>query len=177
MAIEFEAKILDISVPVIKARLKKLGAKKVSERNMRRYVYDIIPGNKGKWIRLRDDGEKITLTVKEIHDDSRIDGTEELEVEVGDFDTTNQILNALGFFHKAYQENRRTSYLLGNTHVEIDFWPKIPPYVEVEGSSKAEVERTVKSLGFALSETTSINTYDVYKKYGIDIHGTKELKF
>ena len=53
----------------IEKRLKKIGAKKIKERNMRRYVYDLkIDRDKkcGKWIRLRDNGEKITLTVKDI---------------------------------------------------------------------------------------------------------------
>jgi len=176
METEFEVKILNINVAEIKRKLKAIGAKKLIERKMRRYVYDIDPKDKNTWIRLRDNGEKVTLTIKEIEHEN-IDGTKELEIEVDSFDKTNLLLNKLGFFHRAYQENKRISYKIGNVEVEIDFWPKIPPYLEIEGKSAIRVKSVVKMLGFDLSQTTSINTEDVYKKYGLNLHDFKELKF
>lgn len=173
---EIEVKILDINVDEIKEKLNSIGAKKHLERNMRRYVYDIHPDDKNCWIRLRDDGEKVTLTLKEIHNDN-IDGTKEAEIIVNNFDTTNLILNKLGFMAKAYQENKRISYKLGEVEIEIDFWPKIPPYLEIEANSKEEIERVVKLLGFEMDQTTSINTRKVYQKYGLNIDEFKELKF
>lgn len=176
MKTEFEVKILDINVAKIKKKLKAIGAKKHLERNMRRHVYDINLENKHTWIRLRDDGEKTTLTVKEIEHDN-IDGTREIEIVVDNFDKTNLLLNKLGFFHKAYQENKRTSYKLGDVEIEIDSWPKIPPYLEIEGKSAQKVKKVVKLLGFDLSQTTSINTEDIYKKHGLNLYDFKELKF
>ena len=92
MKTEFEVKILDIDVEKIKHKLEEIGAKKIAERNMRRYVYDLTMdreiGDCAKWIRLRDNGTQTTLTVKEIHSD-KIGGTKEIEIEVGDFETTN----------------------------------------------------------------------------------------
>ena len=76
MDTEFEVKILDIDVEEIKKKLDSIGAKKYLDRSMRRYVYDITPGDNSKWLRLRDDGENTTLTIKEIHNDN-IDGTKE----------------------------------------------------------------------------------------------------
>ena len=177
MKIEFEAKILDIDVEKIRDKLIFLGAKKLFDNKMRRYVYD-IEGKKGKeWIRLRDEGHKITLTFKRIEDEEKIEGTKEIEIDVSDFDNTHKLIEAIGFKHKAYQENRRIRYILDGVVVEIDFWPKIPPYLEVEGKSKEEVENTLKKLGFDSSKATSVNTDTVYKKYGIDIYKFKELKF
>jgi hypothetical protein len=43
-----------------------------------RYVYDIDSGDPSKWIRLRDTGAQVTLTVKEIEHDG-IDGAVETE--------------------------------------------------------------------------------------------------
>jgi adenylate cyclase class 2 len=176
MQAEYEVKILDVDVKEIKKKLEESGAKKYLERNMRRYVYDIDPADQSRWIRLRDNGEKTTLTIKKIESDN-IDGTKEIEVRVDDFDKTNQLLNELGLFHKAYQENKRISYRLNGVKIEIDFWPKIPPYIEVEGVNQEETEKVVRILGFDMSQTTSMGVTKVYEKYGIDIHDFKELKF
>lgn len=176
MQTEFEVKILNIDVNEIKAKLESLGAKFLKEKFQKRYTYDFTPRKEGSWIRLRTDGHKTTLTIKEIHND-QIDGTKELEIIVDDFEKTNLILEKLGYSHKAYQENKRISYVLDGVEIEIDFWPKIPTYLEVEGKSVEDVERVVKLLGFELSQTTSIDTGRVYKQYGIDIDSMKELKF
>lgn len=177
MQAEYEVKILDIDVEKIKKKLDEIGAKKYLEREMRRYVYDIDPQDQSKWIRLRDNGEKTTLTIKKIENDG-IDGTKEIEVIVNDFEETNLLLNELGFFHKAYQENRRISYKFGRVDIDIDFWPKIPPYVEVESESQEKIERVVEMLGFELTQTTSMSVTKVYaERYGINIHDYKELKF
>lgn len=65
MKTEFEARILEIDVDAIVKKLESLGAEKVAERKLRRLVYDLEPGNETSWIRLRTDGTKSTLTVKE----------------------------------------------------------------------------------------------------------------
>jgi adenylate cyclase class 2 len=46
---EFEVKILDVDVDDILGRLKWIGARKVKERKMRRFVYDISPEKKNSW--------------------------------------------------------------------------------------------------------------------------------
>ena len=89
----------------------------------------------------------------------------------------NLLLEKLGYLNKGYQENKRISYILNNVEIEIDFWPKIPPYLEIEGKSIEEVENIIKLLGYKTSQTTSINTTDIYKKYGIDIENIRDLKF
>lgn len=176
METEIECRILEINPEEIQQKLLKVGAEKIAERNMKRYVYDIDSDDKRTWIRLRDNGEKITLAVKEIHTDD-IDGTKEIEVDVSDFEKTNTILNKLKYNHKAYQENKRISYKLKNVEIEIDFWPKIPPYMEFEGSSVEEIEEVVNLLGFKMSDTTCLSNLKIYKKYGIDLLDHKELKF
>lgn len=176
MDTEYEIKILDIDVDEVKKKLESLGAKLYLERSMRRYVYDFHPKKKDCWIRLRDNGERKTLTIKEIQKDT-IDGTKEIEVTVDDFEKTNLLLNKLGYFHKAYQKNRRISYRLDNVKIEIDSWPKIPPYLEIEADSEEEVYKVVALLGFKKSQTTSIGVKKVFTHYGIDIDSFKELTF
>jgi adenylate cyclase class 2 len=111
------------------------GGQKLGEKFMRRYVYDITPGDQSKSIRLRDTGDEITLTVKQITSDA-IDGTHEIEVGVDDFAATNALLGVLGFTAKSYQETKRTSFILDGAQVEIDTWPQIPPYLEIEAGPR-----------------------------------------
>ncbi|MFB7518050.1 class IV adenylate cyclase [Streptomyces sp. NPDC056144] len=174
-ATEFEAKILAVEPEKMRARLAQAGAEHLGERFQRRYVYD-IPGRPGAWVRLRDTGSEVTLCVKEIHSE-RIDGVTETETAVGDFDTTDMLLGKLGYRPKAYQENRRSSWTLGGAAIEIDEWPLIPPYLEIEGDSADHVHATARALGLPLEELTSENTTKVYRRYGIDIEAIPRLTF
>ncbi len=174
MNTEIEIKILDINVDAIKSKLSELGAEKIAERNMRRFVYDC--NKERSFVRLRDDGEKNTLTFKE-RKTYEIDSTKEIEVVVDNFEETHKLLLSLGLSLTAYQENKRISYVLDGVEVEIDFWPKIPAYLEVEGKSVEDVERVVKLLGFTMEQTTALSTNKIYTNYGIDLHSFKELKF
>ncbi|MFA6422303.1 MAG: class IV adenylate cyclase [Candidatus Buchananbacteria bacterium] len=176
MQTEFEVKILDVNVEEIVSKLDALDAEKIGEKMQKRYVYNFNPIRENSWIRLRTSGEKTTLTIKEILND-QIDGTKELEITVDDFEKTHLLLEKLGFTPKGYQENKRISYMLDNVEVELDFWPQIPPYMEIEGKNISDVEKIIKKLGFQLSDSTSINTVQVYQKYGIDLNSIKELKF
>ena len=176
MKTEFEVKILEIDVDKIISKLDSLGAKKIGEKEQKRFVYDFTPIKENSWVRLRTNGQDTTLTIKEIQND-KIDGTKEIEISVDDFETTNIFLEKLGYIPKGYQENKRISYILNGVEIEIDFWPKIPAYLEVEGKSIEDVEKTIQLLGYELTQTTSINTKKVYKNYGIDLEEMKELKF
>lgn len=177
MNIEIEERVLDIDVEKIIKKLESLGATKVGEWHQKRYVYDFNPIRENEWIRLRTNGEKVTLAYKNIEDVS-LSGTKELEIEVEDFEKTNELLNILGYMPKAFQENKRIRYLLEGTEVDIDFWPLIPAYLEIEGSSKEEVEKIENILEVDKEKITYLNCSDIYKSiYGIDSSKIKELKF
>ncbi|TDD59345.1 adenylate cyclase [Kribbella antibiotica] len=176
MAIEFEAKVLGVEPDVLAAKILRLSGRRIAERLMRRYVYDIEAGDESRWVRLRDTGSEVTLAVKEIAHDG-IDGTTETEVVVGDFETANQLLGRMGFVAKSYQENRRVSFELLGAQLEIDSWPLIPPYLEIEGRSREHVVQVGAALGVAEMELTGENTTKVYARYGIELAGIRELRF
>ncbi|WP_410869832.1 class IV adenylate cyclase [Nocardia sp. A7] len=176
MPIEHEAKILDIDPDTIDRQILDEGGHKLGERFMRRYVYDITPGVDGKWIRLRDNGNSTTLAVKEIASDA-IDGTHEVEVSVGDFAATNALLEMMGFSAKSYQETKRISYTLEGAQLELDTWPRIPPYLEIEAATKADVIRVAELLGYTEADLTGENTIKIYARHGIDLNAIRELRF
>lgn len=106
-----------------------------------------------------------------------LDGTHEVEVGVDDFAATNALLGTLGFTPKSHQETKRTSFILDGAQVEIDTWPQIPPYREIEAGSKDEVVRVAALLGSTEAELTGENTIKIYARYGIDLNAISELKF
>ncbi|RZT07443.1 adenylate cyclase class 2 [Kribbella sp. VKM Ac-2569] len=176
MPIEFEGKVLDVDPDEVAGKILFLGGRRVGDRLMRRYVYDVEAGDRSRWIRLRDTGTAVTLTVKEIAHDG-IDGTTETEVAVGDFETTNELLRRIGFEPKSYQENRRTSFELAGAQLELDWWPLIPPYLEIEGRSREHVIELGRMLGVSEDDLTGENTTKVYARYGIDLSAIGELRF
>ena len=77
-----------------------------------------------------------------------------------------------------YQENKRIQYTLDNVEIDIDTWPMIPTYLEIEGNSEEEVNNMVKKLGLSNLKITTLNCDDIYREfYNIDISKIEELKF
>ncbi len=166
--IEYEVRVLEIDVNEIKQKLKELNAILIEDVFQRRYVYDFNPVNPSKWIRLRTNGKTTTLTIKNV-ESSKIDGTKEMEIAVDDFDTANEILNELGYKPRGIQENKRIKYNLNDVEIDIDTWPGIPSYLEIEGHSEKDVYDTIKLLELTEEKVTSLDVENIYKEiYGID---------
>ena len=163
MGKEYEVSILDIDVFDFEKRLNKLGAKKNGDFLQKRYVYDFNPEINNKWIRLRTNGKKTTITIKEIFDESIVGGTNELEIEVSDFEKTNQLLNELGYKEKGYQENKRTIYDIDEIEVSIDSWPMIPTYAEIEGKNEKSVKEFLKRLNINEEKVTTLGVTSIYE--------------
>lgn len=177
MKTEYEVRILEINKEEIIKKLEQLGATKKGEFNQKRYVYDLKPIESGKWIRLRTNGEVTTLTYKDITS-NKIDGTKEVEIEVDDFNKTNELLEKIGFKNKGYQENIRIQYILKGIEIDIDSWPMIPTYLEIEGNSEKEVIEMTKLLNIDETKLTTLNCKDIYGQiYGINLEEIPILKF
>ena len=177
MHTEIEERVLEIDQEQMIKKLEELGATKVGQWHQRRYVYDFIPKRENEWIRLRDNGEEVTLTYKNIEDEG-IDGTKELEIVVSNFEETNQLLNVLGYQPKAFQENKRIRYKLNQVEIDIDIWPLIPAYMEIEGKTIEEVKQIERMLQIESEKVTTLNCQNIYQEiYGIDIETMEELKF
>ena len=177
MKTEYEIRILEINKENIIRKIESLGAIKKGEYNQKRYVYDLKPIQKNRWIRLRTNGTETTMTYKDIESNT-IDGTKEVEFKVDSFEVANEFLNKIGFMPRSYQENKRIQYTLDNVEIDIDTWPMIPTYLEIEGNSEEEVNNMVKKLRLNNFKITALNCDDIYRKiYNIDILKIKELKF
>lgn len=63
-----------------------------------------------------------------------------------------------------------------DAELEIDEWPLIPPYLEIEAASAEAVRRVASLLGYDEALLTSENTTKVYRRYGIDLAEHRELR-
>ena len=80
----------------------------------------------------------------------------------------------MGYIVRGIQENRRIKYDLNGTEIDIDTWPRIPTYLEIEGKNEEEVYNTLDLLDIPREKAISLNTQSIYKEYyGIDL--TKEV--
>lgn len=175
MHTEYEVRVLEIDRERLISRLEKLGAEFCWDRVQKRYVYDFIPKIDSKWIRLRTNGDKTTLTIKNLVS-SKIDGTQELEIEVDNFERCHLILKELGYEAKGYQENRRCQYLLNGVEIDIDSWPLIPTYLEIEGQSEDAVYHVLDVLGFDKNDATTRDVEGIYLDYGYKLEEIYDLK-
>lgn len=181
---EIEAKFINIDKAALEEKLVSLGAEKQGDYNYRRKIYDFTDGRLDKihaWIRLRDEENKITISYKQRFDDEadtlREGGTKEIELTVSDFETAEQLLATLGLVELMYKENKRTRYILDGVEIDIDTWPLIPPYVEIEGKSWESVQATAEKLGFVWSEHLRGTNRAIYSNYGISESDFKVLTF
>lgn len=165
---EIEVKILDISVEKVRAQLQNLGAKKIFQGEVKTVLLDFPDQrlkNEGCIIRLRKLGEKVEFCWKGKKEKKQFKIREEIETHVESFETTLQILYSLGL-QKVYEgEKQRESYHLGIAKVEIDTWKGIPPFLEVEAPTEAEVQACVEKLGFTMKQTTTMSAAEVEEWY------------
>ena len=86
------------------------------------------------------------------------------------------ILNELGYQAKGYQENRRVQYSYKNCEIDIDYWPKIPTYLEIEGPTEESVYEVLKDLGFEKKDSTTRDVEGIYLDYGHNLQEIYDLK-
>lgn len=157
METEIEAKFLEVDHEAMRARLQELGATYDQPmRLMRRKNYD-YPDNRlekvGGWIRVRDENGKVTMSYKQLNDRS-LHGTKEVSIIIDDFDKACQLLEVIGLVSTSYQETKRESWTLDGAQIELDEWPWIRPFLEIEGPTETVVRAIAEKLGLQWDHAT-----------------------
>lgn len=181
METEIEVKFCDINIDEMRSKLKSAGAIcEIPMRLMRRVTFDseFMQDGKDGFLRVRDEGDKVTMTYKQF-DDSSLSGTKEIEVVVSNFDDAVAILASSGLSDTSTQESRRETWKLDDVEVVIDEWPWIEPYIEIEGGSEQAVESVANKLGFDMNDGVFGGVDKVYKqKYDMlnGVRGVIDIK-
>jgi len=167
MKTEIEVKFLHVDFDDIRERLSALGATMTQPmRLMRRALLrtpDMSDPLRDGFIRVRDEGDKVTLTYKQFGEKPSLTGAKEIEVVVSDFQATLDIFAQADLASTSFQETRRETWRLGEAEVVLDEWPWVDPYIEIEGGSEELVKATAKDLGFDWNDAVFGSAVQVYQ--------------
>ena len=160
--LEYEYKFKNYDKKKIIELIKKnKGKLKYPKQLLRITVYYHPLNKKNYYIRVRQEGCGITLTVKK----QQRPFDEEYEIEVNNYDEANNILKLLGCKLKYYVEKfRETWELEGCKEIVFDEYPAAPEYMEVECKSKKLLNNTIKKLGFTKKDIWNGGLADLYKE-------------
>lgn len=151
MNTEFEVKFVAVDHDNVREKLKAVGAKcEYPMRLMKRAIIEDTNGEmqeKDAYIRVRDEGDKITLTYKQF-DALSVDGAKEIETTVGSFDDAVRIFDAVGLKTRSMQESKREKWNLGGAEIVLDEWPWLNTYIEIEGANEKKLQEVASMLDF-----------------------------
>ncbi|MCL5434565.1 MAG: hypothetical protein M1559_02530 [Candidatus Marsarchaeota archaeon] len=184
---EIEINLFGIKKAEAESSLRKAGARLVGRHHFRRFDFQVTKvtgrsinsyisgsrsakGYRTTWVRVRTDGKRTTLTLKEqIGND--IKNRFEHEVSVSDFATAARIIHKIvPYSEYDYFESDRDEYELDGMNITIDKFPRLPYSMEIEGKSKSKILKLVERLGISGEKeyTKSMPTEKYYKMHGVD---------
>lgn len=169
MDIEYEATFINVSKDTVRATLTKNQGVLVRPEYMQKRVVFFLPtGHQiaGGWLRVRDEGDKITLSLKAV-DGNNITDQKENCIVVNSFENATRLLESIGCTKKAYQESKRELWKIDNVEITIDEWPFLEPFVEIEGPDERSVRNVANILGFEWTAAKFCAVGSLYsEKYG-----------
>ena len=150
MSVEIEVKFYVTDIQALKYRLEVLRARLVQARMHEVSVH--FDTSKGKLsrskqvLRLRKDN-RVRLTYKgPSQDEGGASSRQEIEVTVGDFEATSQLLQALGYKVVLSYEKYRTIYKLDDGLVFMDELP-YGKFIEIESDNAEDIHKICNKLG------------------------------
>jgi adenylate cyclase class 2 len=158
---EIETKVLEVDKNSIILQMQKLGAKKILDT---RLVVDWY-GPKGLthngddpwYLRIRENsqGQKEVSwkSLAKVVGNTR--QSEEINFNVSDGEKIGELLKILNLENYAHQEKDRISWQYENWQFDLDTYPKMPPYLEIEGQSHEHIQEAIKLLHLEKHESIS----------------------
>ena len=170
---EHEIKVLDVNVEELEKRLEQLGAKKVYD-DVRTIIALDTPERTylkehDKLIRVTDEGTiKVTMHVNQSNPD----------IKEGIKFKTSRMKETMDFFHEmgldpiSKVQAHRVSYELGKIDFDIDKFPEIPAFLEIDIEYLEEegyaLDELLKELGLLNKRVVLMGTEDIHRFYDID---------
>lgn len=177
---EVETKVLDVEPLEIAKAMVKLGAKKLQKVRLKVKWFRKIGWGEGddEWfLRIRSyDDKKYEVTWKA---NSKVLGISRKHKEINfltDFPyEVADLFLEIGLEEYAFQEKDRTSWQLNGWRFDLDQYPGMPAYLEVEGKSDKHIKKALKLLGLLKNETSAEGERKlIQNKYGLDWY---EMRF
>ena len=174
---EIEAKFHVQNLRKIELRLQLQKAQliqpRVHEVNLRFDRPDGELRNSFRVLRLRqDDIARFTFKGPSVEKDGGILSRQEIEFEVGNFESAKQFLEAIGFQVVVFYEKFRTTYEFNNTHIMLDELP-YGSFIEIEGENAETIHSIANMLGLNWDAMVKAGYHALFErvagKYGLDV--------
>ena len=174
MAHEIETKVLDIETGALRQALERAGGTLVQETRLVVDWYRLkgVQAGEDPWylrIRSYSDGtHEVTWKAK-----SDVLGVarkhKEINFTVSDGASVADLFEELGLEPYAHQEKDRVSYALKAWRFDIDQYPGMPAYMEIEGTSEEHIQEALALLGLSENRTSPEGERVLIQEtYGLD---------
>lgn len=167
---EIEVRFLEIDKAELIKKIVDLGGTDHGETMLEEIIFKSDAGlfsQDGKFVRLRNDTKKITLCAKDHKEnlDHKINDIEEIEFEVSDFNNAKLFMEKIGLHAQRFQEKLRHTFHLENTTIDIDTWPNVPTYVELEADTEEKLKIMAEKLDLPWDKVIFESAGTVITKY------------
>jgi len=158
MTYEIETKVLDVDPKEIKRILSSLGAKKLQETRLIVHWYRVkgIKEGEDPWfLRIRSNSEgKHEVTWKAKSDILGVARKhKEINFNILEPEKLADLFEELELEKYAHQEKDRVSFVHKDWQFDIDQYPGMSAYLEIEGKSEESIKEAMKLLGLENNRT------------------------
>jgi len=175
MPIEYEYRYNKFDKEFIIKKLKELGGIKKDNKFFRVQVFQNFNLRSRPYIRIRDEGKRVTMTVK-LRNNTNFN--DENEVEINDYDTGIKLLEGLGCVKKCYYEKMRETWHLNDVEICFDTNPGRLDIMEIEAKEEAKLLEIISLLGLEGVSHDNFSVNDMYQDcYGIILPKNIDLTF
>ncbi len=155
---EIETKILEVNTSDIAKKLSALGSEKIQDVLLSVDWFSLsgVTKENNPWfLRVRSyNTGKVEVTWKA---KSEILGVarkhKEINLIVDSHEEAKNLFEEIGLVLYAHQEKKRTSWKLNSIQFDLDTYPNMPPYLEIEAGSEKEITEMIKQLELEENDT------------------------
>ena len=178
MTYEVETKVLNIDAAALEGHMQQLGAIEILRTRLTVDWFRPAGDEEGEtpwYLRIRTNSQGISeVTWK---GQSTVLGAarkhREINVKVADATSAAALFEVLGFELYAHQEKDRISWTYQDWKFELDQYPGMPPYLEIEGRDEAHIQEALVLLQLKnnpvsaegervlIQQTYGLNWYDM----------------
>lgn len=170
---EHEIKVLNVDIEKLIQKLENIGAKKVYDGNRTIIALDTedrhFLSKEDKLIRVTDEGSiKVTMHVNQSTPETK----KGIKFKTSRLKETIDFFEQMGLIPISKVTAHRISYELGTVDFDIDKFPAIPAFLEIDTETLEDEGYTEKSLlealGLENNKVVVMGTEDIHKLYDID---------
>lgn len=176
MSHEIETKILDVDKEIIKEKLISLGAEKIKETRLFVDWFGLKSfshkSEEDPWfLRIRTDSEgNSEVTWKKARNFLGASSShKEINFKISNKDAMADLFIELGMELYAHQEKDRISWIYKDWSFDLDQYPEMPAYFEIEGKSEESIQEAIKLLELENKVATPKGETDIIvNNYGLN---------